>query len=512
MTAGPPGHRLAAYSVLVSHRRVLVVGAGFSGIAMGARLRRAGIDSFLILEKADDVGGTWRDNRYPGCACDVPSRLYSLSFAPKADWSCDFAPASEIWGYLRDCVARFGLGDRLVLGAQVQRLTWEHDRWRVQAADGREWTADAVVLGVGGLHVPSRPDLAGLSSFAGPVLHTAAWPGAAAGDGLDGLRVGVVGTGASAVQLVPELAKRVAELVVFQRTAGWLLPRHDRAWTPARQRLYARIPLVQRAVRLRTFLEHEARILAFGRWRRLRQATERAALAHLAAAVPDPVTRAALTPADELGCKRVMLSDDYWPTFALPHVHLVTASIEQVRPRGVRTTEGAEIELDALVLATGFDLRGSFDRIRVTGLAGRTLEDVWGRQRGSNLGITVAGFPELYLLLGPNTALGHTSVLLQIESAIDYILAALRVADERGPQVLTRRAQERFGRWVRRRTRHTVWGSGCQSWYLDERGRNVAIWPASTLRYRLRTRRVRAEDYEPAITPAAPAGSPRPPG
>ncbi len=494
--------------MLVSHRRVLVVGAGFSGIAMGARLRQQGIESFLILDKADDVGGTWRDNRYPGCACDVPSRLYSLSFAPKTDWSRDYAPAAEIWDYLRDCVARFGLGDRLVFGADVQRLTWEQDRWRVQAADGREWTADAVVLGVGGLHVPARPDIAGLSNFAGPLLHTADWPGAEATAQLNGLRVGVIGTGASAVQLVPELAKRVGELVVFQRSPSWILPRGDRAWTAARQRRYARIPLVQRAVRLKTFLEHEVRVLGFGRIRRFRQLTEQAALARLATAVPDPQTRAALTPDYELGCKRVLLSDDYWPTFALPHVRVVTTPIDQVQPRGVRTREGEQIELDALVLATGFEPRGSFDRIEVTGLAERSLADVWSRQRGTHLGITVAGFPELYLLLGPNTALGHSSVLLQIESAIAYILDALRIADTRGPQVVTRRAQERFGRWVRRRTRHTVWSSGCQSWYLDERGRNIAIWPATTVRYRLQTRRVRPEDYEPAIRPAEPAGSP----
>lgn len=491
--------------------RVAVLGAGFSGIAMAARLRRAGVQDFLVFEKADEVGGTWRDNRYPGCACDVPSRLYSLSFAPKTDWSREYAGWQEIRDYLHDCVGRFGLAEKIVTGADVQSLTWEQDRWRVATADGREWTADAVVLGVGGLHAPARPDLAGLASFTGPVLHTAAWP---AEDRLDGLRVGVVGTGASAVQLVPAIADRVAHLVVFQRTASWVLPRHDQPWSPARQRLYSRIPLVERAARLRTYLKLEARVLGFGRLHAARRRVEQAAVARLARDVPDPVTRAALTPHYPLGCKRVLLSDDYWPTFTRPNVQLVTSGIDTIRPQGVRTIDGEEHELDVLVLATGFDLRGSYDRMTVTGLDGLTLRQAWAGLRGTQLGITVAGFPELYLLLGPNTALGHNSVLLQIESAVGYVLAALRIADDRGPQVVTRKAQERFGRWVRRRTRHTVWGSGCQSWYLDERGRNVAIWPASTARYRVATRRVRSEDYEPALIPpgSAAVAAPKPRG
>jgi cation diffusion facilitator CzcD-associated flavoprotein CzcO len=302
----------------------------------------------------------------------------------------------------------------------------------------------------------------------------------------------------------------VAHLTVVQRTASWVLPRHDRPWTVSRQRLHAGMPLAARLARLRTYLTLEVRVLGFGRLEGARRRVEGAALARLARQVPDPVTRAALTPHYPLGCKRVLLSDDYWPTFTRPNVDLVSEAIDAVRPRGVRTVDGVEHELDALVLATGFDLRGSFDRMAVTGLGGLTLEQAWSGIRGTNLGITVAGFPELYLLLGPNTALGHSSVLLQIESAIAYVLAALRAADARGPQVLTRVAQERFGRWVRRRTRHTVWGSGCQSWSLDERGRNVAIWPASTARYRWVTRRVRSADYEPALTPPGSASARRP--
>ncbi len=485
----------AAYLSAVSHRRVIVVGSGFSGVAMGARLLDAGIRDFLVLEKGSEVGGTWRDNRYPGCACDVPSPLYSLSFAPKADWSRAYAPSAEIWQYLRDCVDRLGLGPHLALDADVTGATWEGDRWRVRVADGREWTSDALVLGVGGLHMPRRPDLPGLGTFGGPVMHTADWPD---DDGLDGLRVGVVGTGASAVQLVPELAARVSQLVVFQRTPAWVLPRGDVPVSRWRQRANARIPLVQKASRARTYVRNELNVLGFGRNARLREWVGRRSLEHLASAVSDPVVRAALTPAYELGCKRVLLSDDYWPTFARPHVQLVTEPIGGVVPRGVVTGKGTEHELDALVLATGFDLDGSLARMQITGQDGRTLAQAWSRGRGTHLGISVAGFPELYLLLGPNTALGHTSVLVMIEAAVDYVIDALRRADELGPQVVTAAAQERFGRWLRRRDRHTVWTSGCQSWYLDERGVNKAIWPASTVRYRWRTRKVDPRDYEPA--------------
>ncbi len=461
---------------------------------MAARLAQSGVEDFLILEKAADVGGTWRDNRYPGCACDVPSRLYSLSFAPKADWSRDYAPAAEIWDYLRDCIDRFGLRSRLVLQADVVEARWEDGLWRVVAADTREWTADAVVLGVGGLHVPKRPDLTGMGSFAGAVLHTADWP---AEDRLDGRRVGVVGTGASAVQLIPAIAGRVDELIVFQRTPSWIVPRNDRPWSGARRAANRRVPLLERVQRLRTFLRLEARVLGFGRWEAGRRMAEAQSRAHLADAVPDPQIRAALTPTYALGCKRVLVSDDYWPTFARPNVHLVTSPIDHVEQTGIVTADGRHHDVDVLVYATGFDLRGSFDRIRVVGLGGRTLAEAWEDGRATYQGIEVAGFPEFYLLLGPNTALGHNSVLIMIEAAVDHILAALERADRFGPHTVTAAAQARFGRWIRRRTRQTVWASGCQSWYLDERGRNVAIWPGTTIRYRWATRRLADQDYEP---------------
>jgi cation diffusion facilitator CzcD-associated flavoprotein CzcO len=492
--------------VSTPHLRVLVVGTGFSGIAMGAALRRNGIEDFRLLDRASDIGGTWRDNRYPGCACDVPSRLYSLSFAPKPDWSRSFAPAEEIWGYLRGCVDRFGLREHLVLGADVTSARWEDGCWHVVAADGRAWSADALVLGVGGLHVPVRPDIEGLDSFVGPVLHTADWPER---DSLDGLRVAVVGTGASAVQLVPAIAGRVSRLTVFQRTASWVLPRHDVPTDPRAQRLYARFPIAAKAVRWATYWRLEGRYAGFGPARGLGHLVERQMLAQLAADVPDSDTRAKLTPHYAMGCKRVLLSDDYWPTFAKEHVDLVTDPIGRVEPHAVITVDrfGAETrhEVDVVVLATGFDVSGSFARMDIRGLGGRTLRKAWGSRHPTYLGITTAGFPELYLLLGPNTALGHNSVLVMIEAAVGYVAACLRRADRDGPQVVRAQAQARFQRWVDARTRHTVWASGCRSWYLDEEGHNIALWPATTVAYRMRTRRPRARDFEPVAGYPSPA-------
>ena len=472
----------------IPHHRVAIVGTGFSGLGMAIRLAQRGESDYVVLEKADDVGGTWRDNRYPGCACDVPSRLYSFSFDQNPAWSRDYATAPEIWAYLRDATDRYAVRDRIAFGADLRVAEFDEvaRRWSLTAEDGRQWTADAVVLGVGGLHEPSYPEIPGLSDFAGPVMHTAEWP---ADDGLDGKRVAVVGTGASAVQLIPELAPRAGHTTVFQRTPAWTIPKHDRPWGPRRQWLFRTVPGLQRAVRWRTYLRMEATVPAFTRYPWLARPTERAALRTLARAVPDPQTRAALTPRYRLGCKRVLLSDDYWPTFARDDVTLVTSPIAGVERDAVLTTDGRRHEADALVLGTGFDVTGSFERIDIRGLGGLRLTDAWSAGAHSHLGITVAGFPELYLLLGPNTGLGHTSVVLMIEFATRYVLQALERGLRSGPRVTTQAAQASFVQEVARRSRHTVWASGCRSWYLDRFGNNGFLWPGSTAEYWWRTRR-----------------------
>jgi cation diffusion facilitator CzcD-associated flavoprotein CzcO len=471
------------------HHRVAIVGSGFSGLGMAVRLAQRGERDYVVLERADEVGGTWRDNRYPGCACDVPSRLYSFSFDQNPAWSRDFATAPEIWAYLRDVADRYAVRDRIAFGADLRVAEFDESarRWTLTAEDGRQWTADAVVLGVGGLHEPRLPDIPGLADFAGPLMHTAVWPEQ---DGLDGCRVGVIGTGASAVQLVPQLAPRARHTTVFQRTASWIIPRNDRPWSARRRRLFRRVPALQRAVRWRTYLALEARVPAFTRYPWLARPAEMASLRNLARAVPDAGTRAALTPHHRLGCKRVLLSDDYWPTFARDDVSLVTSPIERVEQHAVVTADGRRHEVDALALGTGFDVTGSFDRLEVRGLGGRTLADAWETGAHTHLGVTVAGFPELYVLLGPNTGLGHSSVVLMIEFATRYVLQALERGWREGPRTTTTAAQESFVREMRGRSRHTVWTTGCKSWYLDKFGNNAFLWPGSTIEYWWRTRRL----------------------
>jgi cation diffusion facilitator CzcD-associated flavoprotein CzcO len=477
------------------HHRVVIVGTGFSGLGMAIRLAQRGDDDYVVLEKAGEVGGTWRDNRYPGCACDVPSRLYSFSFAQFPGWSRDFATADEIWGYLRRVADRYAVRDRIVFGADLRAAEFDEatSRWTLTAGDGRQWTCDALVLGAGALHEPKLPDIEGLASFAGQLAHTARWP---EGADLTGRRVGVVGTGASAVQLIPEVAQIASNTTVFQRTAAWTMSKHDQEWSPARQRLFARWPALQRLVRWRTYWSLEARAPLFVRFPGLARLVERIALRELAAAVPDPVTRAALTPDYRIGCKRILLSNDYWPSFARPDVSLVTDAIVRVEPDAVVTADGSRHEVDVLVLGTGFDVSGSTDRIDIRGLGGRTLAEAWRAGMHTNLGITVAGFPELYLLLGHNTGLGHNSVVTMIEFATDYVLKGID-RGRTGPRVVTQQAQDAFTDEMVRRSRHTIWATGCRSWYLDRFGNNTALWPGSTIGYWLRTRRLDDSQFDP---------------
>jgi cation diffusion facilitator CzcD-associated flavoprotein CzcO len=482
-----------------SHHRVVIVGTGFSGLGMAIRLSQRGEDDYVLLEKAGDVGGTWRDNRYPGCACDVPSRLYSFSFDQKPDWSRDFATAGEIWDYLRDCADRYDVRRRVRFGADLREAAYDEEarRWTLTASDGRQWTCDALVLGVGALHQPVMPLIPGLERFGGPVMHSALWP---EHDGLDGKRVAVVGTGASSVQMVPALAPRAERVTVFQRTPAWILPKRDRPWSETRKRIFARHPALQRAVRWATYWELESRVLAFARFPAAMRLLQRYALRHLEKSVSDPQTRAALTPDYTIGCKRILLSNDYWAAFERDDVDLVTDRIERVEPGAVVTADGARHEVDALALGTGFSLSGSFDRLDIRGLGGRSMADAWGQGMHTHLGITVAGFPELYILLGPNTGLGHNSVVLMIEFATRYVLECLDRARS-GPHVTTGRAQARFTQEMLTRSRHTVWASGCRSWYLDRFGNNTAVWPGSTLGYWWRTRRV----DDSVFVPVAPA-------
>lgn len=476
------------------HTHVAIVGSGFSGLGAAIRLKQAGIHSLAIFERAGELGGVWRDNSYPGAACDVQSQLYALSFAPNPAWTQRYARQPEILAYLQRTARDFGVLPHLRFNHAVRALAWDAaaQRWAIETTQGC-YTAAVLVLAAGALAEPKIPPIPGLGQFQGALFHSARWDHAL---DLRGRRVAVVGTGASAIQFVPAIQPLVARLHLFQRTPAWVLPRDDRAIGWGARRLVRRFPLARLAMRARIYLLSELEGLGFRHpW--LMAYAEQAARAHLAAAVADPALRARLTPGYTIGCKRILLSDDYYPAVAQPNVELVTAGIAEVRAHGILGADGCERPIDALILATGFQV-ADFPIARVVrGRAGRTLAEVWAGSPQAHLGTTVAGFPNLFILQGPNTGLGHTSVLYMIEAQIEHLVQALGYMARHGLAAIEPRpeAQAAFVAEVDRRMRGTVWASGCASWYLDATGRNAAIWPGATYEFRRRVARFRPREY-----------------
>lgn len=475
--------------------RVAVIGAGFGGLGAAIGLRRHGIDDFVVLERAATLGGTWRDNRYPGAACDVPSHLYSFSFAPNPRWSRWYSPQPEIRAYLERCATDRGVRPHVRFGHDVRRLDWDEAarRWHVRTSGG-DYVAQFVVAAPGPLAEPRLPDLPGLASFAGRMFHTARWP-----EDLDlrGARVAVIGTGASVIQVVPAIQPRVSRLVVFQRTPPWVIPRNDFALGRGLHGLLERAPPLCRLVRGGLYLAHEIAGLAL-RHPVLARLGQQIARLHLWRQVRDPALRRALTPDYLIGCKRVLLSDDWYPALQQPNVTLVTGGAAAITPRGVVGADGVEHAADAIVLGTGFEVTEVRFAERVHGRGGRRLADDWRPSPRAHLGTTVAGYPNLFFLLGPNTALGHSSVVLMIESQIEHVLNAIASADARAADVLEPRAEVQAGfvADVDRRMRGTVWlAGGCRSWYLDSAGRNSAIWPGSVGAFRRRVAPFRESEY-----------------
>ncbi len=489
----------AAASRPVPHVCVAIVGTGFSGLGLAIGLKERGIDDFVVLERADDIGGTWRDNTYPGAACDVPSHLYSFSFAPNPDWSRAFSPQAEIRDYLRRCAVRFGLLSHLRFGHEVIDALWDEGerRWRIATTRGR-FTADVFALGNGPLAEPSIPAIPGLGQFEGTVFHSARWDH---GHDLTGERVAVIGTGASAIQFVPRIQPRVGRLTLFQRTPPWIMPRQDRAISRRERAAFRAAPIAQRVVRSALYWQREIGALGLVYKPAMMKGVERLARAHLEAQVANPALREKMTPRYRMGCKRILLSDDFYPALTWPNVEVVTDRIRAVRPRGVVTGDGVERAVDTIILATGFHVTDNPVARRVRGCDGRTLADAWRDGPRAYLGAAIAGFPNLFMLIGPNTGLGHTSMVFMIESQVAYIVDCLRVMDERGLGVVEVRpaVQEAFNEELQARMRNTVWSSGCSSWYLDANGRNSTLWPGFTWQYRLKTRRFDPASYE--LTP-----------
>ncbi|SDD73190.1 flavin-containing monooxygenase [Actinokineospora iranica] len=481
------------------HTGVVVVGTGFSGMGMAIQLRREHRDDFVILEKAQDFGGTWRDNTYPGCACDIQSHMYSFSFEQKPDWSRSYAPQPEIWQYMRDVAAKWGLARYTRFGTEVTGARWdeEENRWHVATGTGDTYVAQFLVAGVGALHLPSIPELPGIEKFQGAAFHSAQWNH---DFDLTGKRVAVIGTGASAIQFVPQIAPKVAELTLFQRTAPWVMPKPDHPMPPWSQKVFAKIPGAQRGYRHLLYWINEMRAVGFNGHQGILKYASKLAEWNIKRSVKDPALAAKLTPDYVMGCKRVLISNDYYPTFNRPNVHLDTDGVAEVRENSVVGKDGRVHEVDAIIYGTGFHVTDSFDYLDITGRDGRDLAKEW-RDNGINthMGINVEGFPNLFFLLGPNTGLGHNSVVFMIESQIRYIASALRLVDHHGAAALDvrRAAQDRFNADIQRKLADGVWTQGgCMSWYLDSQGVNRTIWPGFTWRYWLQTRKVDPADFE----------------
>jgi cation diffusion facilitator CzcD-associated flavoprotein CzcO len=476
---------------------IIIVGAGFAGLGMAIQLKAQGFDDVLILERAGEVGGTWRDNTYPGCACDIPSTLYSYSFEPNAAWTRVFPRQSELWEYLIRCSEKYGLRSHIRFNSDLAEARYDDAdaTWRVRMTDGREFASRVLISAMGPLNRPNIPAIPGLERFAGTRFHSAQWDPAI---DLRGKHVAVIGTGASAIQIVPEIAPLVERLTVYQRTPPWIIPRFDKAIRPRQRALRRWIPGYAWAIRTALYWVLEIRAFGFTVKPAMLQQREGIALRFLRSQVADPALQRVLTPDYRMGCKRVLLSDDYYPALQRPNVELVTAPIAQIEEGGVRTADGTTREADVLILATGFRATAGVVPARVFGRGGAELADAWRDGMEAYLGTSVAGFPNLFTIIGPNTGLGHNSMVVMMEAQYRYVLDALRLMRRRGLRALDVRpaVQANFNERLQRRMRGTVWASGCSAWYQDENGKNTTLWPGFTFAYRWLTRRFRPERYE----------------
>ncbi len=480
----------------IERTQVLIVGTGFAGMAMAAKLLEAGIDDFILLEKADAIGGTWRDNHYPGCACDIPAHLYSFSFAPNAEWTSAYAPQPEIRAYLERCASDWQLHQKVRFGAHVERadLDQRGATWTVRTTDGRRFQADALVAALGGLSRPSIPKLPGLERFAGPTWHSAQWDHRTP---IAGKRVAVIGTGASAIQFVPRIAPEVARLDLYQRTPPWIMPRPDRTFSPAQRWAYRHVPGLRRLYRAGLYLQHEIRALPFALEPRLLKYAQPMARRHLHRQITDPALRARLTPDYVMGCKRILISNDFYPALARPNVALVTDGIRELTRDGIVTTDGTERQVDAIVFGTGFAIHDYLGGLQAFGRGGAELGARWRREPEAYLGTMVDGFPNLFTLIGPNTGLGHTSMIVMIEAQVRLVVSCLQTMRDRGIASVEPRADvvRRYNDELQRRLGKTVWATGCKSWYLDESGKNTTVWPGFTVEFAARTWRFDPAKY-----------------
>ncbi|WP_181696510.1 NAD(P)/FAD-dependent oxidoreductase [Nocardia sp. GTS18] len=487
------------------HVKTIIIGSGFAGLGLAIRLAQQGREDFLVLERGSEVGGTWRDNTYPGAACDVPSHLYSYSFALNPDWTRSFSRQGEIQAYIKSVAERYDVLDRHVFDCDVRRVHWNNEtsRWEISSTQG-EFTADTVVSAVGALCEPALPDIKGINEFEGEIFHSAQWNHDA---DLTGKRVAVIGTGASAIQIVPAIADKVATLDVYQRTAPWLLPRMDRPYLLPERLAFKHIPGVQRLSRAAIYAARETQVVGLAKFPVLMKGFEALSRAKLQFEIRDPELRKKVTPNYRIGCKRMLISNEYYPALDRDNVDVITDGIAEVKPGSIVTKDGTEREIDALIVATGFHVTDSPTYNNIVGRDGRTLSEVFdeiGQQ--AYKGSAIANFPNMFFLVGPNVGLGHTSMVYMIESQINYVSDALATIDKLGLKTVEVREDilREYNTGLQNKLAKSVWNTGgCASWYLDKHGNNTTLWPDFTFEFRRITKHFDVSAYNTTTADAS---------
>ncbi len=476
---------------------VAIIGAGFGGLGVGIALKNRNLDNFVIFEGEPDVGGSWRTNRYPGCACDVPSHLYSYSFEPNPDWPEAYSKQADIQKYIEHCADKYELRPHIRFRTKVTGANFDEKKgvWRVATTDGSVTEARVLVPATGALSHPKYPDIKGRESFKGVSVHAARWNPKV---DLKGKRVGVLGTGASAIQIVPAVAKEAGDLSVFQRTPSWVLPRGNYRYTEEQHRRWAQHPWTQKAWRLGLYWTMESALPAIMWYPEALVVGERLHKRSLNKAIRDPELRRKLTPDYKVGCKRTLVSDDWFPAFARPNVHLVTDAIEKITPKGIQTSDGKVHELDVLIYATGYDIGAPAYPFELHGVGGKSLTEYWGVHRRAYYGMSVSHFPNMLLIMGPNTGPGHTSVLIYQEAQYEYVARYTNRLLKKGARYfdVKEKIQDDQFEAFQKRMRNSSWLSGCKSWYLNEDGTNSTMWPGFSFEYVLRMKNLDWKAYQ----------------
>lgn len=481
------------------HRRkvptIAIIGAGLSGLCMAIQLRKAGLGNFMLYEKADRVGGTWRENTYPGVACDVPSHLYSFSFEPKADWSKVFSPGDEIQEYIEDITAKHDLLPNIRFGSELKKAEWQGEGWQLTFSDGSRAQADFLINGMGGLHIPRFPDIPGMENYAGTSYHTAEWNH---NHDLTGKRVAVIGTAASAIQLIPEIIDKVSHLDIYQRTPNWIMPRPFMEYSERTKKLFTRLPLLEKLHRLQIYLLFEMRFPLFRRDRFFSKRATKMFIKHLEAQVADPALRDQLMPDYPIGCKRILASDSYFPALQCDRATLITDPIDRIERDSIVTTDEVRRPVDTIIYATGFNPWDQMEGVEIIGRGGLTMNQYLSRGIRAHRTVAMPGFPNQFMLLGPNSGLGHNSVILMIEAQVSYILSAIQHTLGIGAKTVEAKenAADAFDEQLQHDLEGTVWAGHCKSWYQGDDGRIYTLWPWGTRRYMREMKCADRSEYE----------------